>query len=1597
MKNRKRICKVSAMLLILALLLGTVSTGVNENGSGAVYSDWLHLDELLGSEEVAEPSGTRDLRTLLRDAVLLDADGTVLSEDGVWPVTPDASLRVRLGFREMPGDESLQFDAENPPLVFPLPKGMSAGDENLTLPLRISADSGESAEAVCLYDAAENTLIVSWDPESGAAELILASESASFDVVIPAVFSDADTLVFADHLTVSLVRTESAPLTAQGPDYLIRVWPMAGTKLPEGAVLSAAELTDHAAYEGPVLERVGIDAEDLTSMRVFDLAILSDGAKVEPEGPVRVEIRMQVEGERVAVVHFPDAPVTRVRQTKSVSPKSAPLPAAESLPVSVADGVISFETGSFSAYAVVGYRLERLVIASDGIAYLISVTYTEDAGIPEGAQLVTNELPESDPRYRTFLDESAQAMGCAPEELTHSRLFDITIVSPEGAVVEPAAPVQVRIEYADPLQFEEAQRFLVVHLSENGTECMVPATEGAAEGQVDAFTFVASFFSFYGIVSTEVPQNLDGQTFALVNANSKIAMLSGSQNNNTRLSAISVTEKSGYLQAGGDLELWTFHDAGNGQYSIEASNGRFLNLGNNALTTSSTPQALNVVSAANGTVRITNDGGRGVSLTTTGSAGDGFSSAASQNNNNQRFTLYSLEQLNGPFEGQKISVQAMEDADRVIIYRSVYNPLHDTYEDFVIDGTGQPVRAYDKGDRLTLYSAVSPVWTVIFHRDATTGELNGYYDFYNEETGMYLSPRGNGTLVSSDIPGVTLNGRRDGAYNSTIESWDTSFWAWYGYQYGEDDEQNITLASGTGADSQPLSFARYVTEVTSGLHPVPTVDSVSAGITMKLYDFNSRDTITNVVGGNTYQGGNHYNNSGLASKTLVNGYPYFSGTGKSASQLFSGGNYKGDANQLFLSSVYYSTGYYEYNCFNNYAYYNQQTGNFTVYKETGTPSNDNQFYYKRGNFYPYNQLDSSRAATNYNQYNGSGSELDFIDPTRDGTLYLTSGKNDYFGMTMEFNFMQPKNGYNNGSPMVYEFNGDDDLWIYIDGVLVLDIGGVHDALPGTINFATGEIHYLYNDMDTTIKACFKTAGVFPDGTPWDDSRVDEYFKGDTFVDYGSHTFNMFYMEHGAGASNLEMRFNLPVIERGRFAVEKELEGTDQERFANVNFAYQAFIRKDDGTDEPLTKAWYEGTDDPLEFYKNVHIGNQVYQNVFYLKPGEAAIFEELPEETNYWVRELGIGSAYYDEVHVNDVTIDGQNVTPVDGVYPTTVATVAGRARVIYGNKCAETNLNELQITKRLAAGSTTDGSTFEFRVLLENAEGSLVPYSTGPYMIRNDNSEYFHYVNGKLTSNGLTPIQASVAGNNGTIAGIPADYTVIISNLLVGTDFYVEEIRNPDGWIFVEKTVEDCDDSDLQAPGMGFAFDDVTADGQIALGEDAKIVIVNRETDPVTDRVSGKKVMKGRDMKSGEFIFTMAPIDLSGTVIGEEITARNQAGADEEVTSFAFPDLSFSIHDYKNAEYRDSDGSALFYYVVSELASENADSQGYDPEKYLYYDRSQYLVVFRLSFDKDSQSLSVTHTIYPYSGNGVPVTLQPGTTGNQFTADAGLRTVSGW
>lgn len=308
---------------------------------------------------------------------------------------------------------------------------------------------------------------------------------------------------------------------------------------------------------------------------------------------------------------------------------------------------------------------------------------------------------------------------------------------------------------------------------------------------------------------------------------------------------------------------------------------------------------------------------------------------------------------------------------------------------------------------------------------------------------------------------------------------------------------------------------------------VGTIDSTSKGITMRMINYSSpADGLSNdIKGPYTVDGVTGGIKQNLLKRVLTEGYPVTVG-GTSLKKLFTDGT---NVNHLFLQSSFDADGSYEYSSFKNYAHL-EDNGNFTVYDALGTPSEENARWYQRGNFMPYNSISASGVSTNKNLYDESGNKLSDTDLAYGKTLYKTQGTNDYyFGMYVEADFSQPKDGQlTKGSDMVYEFNGDDDLWVYVDGVLMLDIGGIHDAHSGSINFATGAITYD-SASPTTIKAQFQAAGVFPDGSAWDNSRVSEFFNGNTLKDFTEHNFKMFYMERGAGASNLKMKFNLEVI------------------------------------------------------------------------------------------------------------------------------------------------------------------------------------------------------------------------------------------------------------------------------------------------------------------------------------------------------------------------------------------------------------------------------------------------------------------------------------
>lgn len=1375
-------------------------------------------------------------------------------------------------------------------------------------------------------------------------------------------------------------------LTYEGEDYTIEVSVNKDNQIPEGSELKVKELDQDSEEFKKKLdqaaEAVQKDAEkkssddietsvDDASVRMFDITILNeDGDEIQPNGNVRVSVKyknaVKVGADaKMKAVHFDE----KNDEVQVLTPETK----ADTSDTEKKVHEVRFNANGFSVYAIVGTEtLTGGVVTADGSTYEVTVTYGPEAGIPTGATLEVSEVVSDSDDYEEYVEKTAEAVGSAADALNYIKLLDISIMY-KNKKVQINAPVDVQIKLLDKEETED--RTKVVHFGEDETNVIEPEVDS------DIVSFETSGFSIYAVTSYGETSNLDGKTFAIVHVNTQATTGTSTGNNTvyqgralqntasmtTRLAGATVnveTHESGLnIVTSGTTEIseWTFEKAsGDNKYYIKASNGKYLNISANSdsLTLSDTAQEITVtegtgnyagriyLSNGNRKLRSNISANQATSTTTPEFYGNNIN-----DNNYIWMTLCEVQEIDPDqypvYSGEKISVQDLVDGQKYIIYQNIYNETTGKYEDFVIDGNGRPVKAYDQGDSVSLHSEISPMWVLHICLNSN-GEPNGYYIFRNEETGLCLKPMADGTLVaeyeSDTTSGVALAGKEAGDYTSTIEFWDGSAMAWYGYQLTTTGD--VVLSSATGSSSQKFSFAKEP-ESTTGLHEVATVDSTTAGITIRMFDYPDRATIANVTGSDSYGVGvlpaQH------VSATLTNGYPTFT-NGNSGSALFNPSNsyYKGTGNHLFLESVYDSTGYYEYSAFNNFAHYNQSDGTFTVYQETGTPSTtSNNFYYRRGNFFPYNTLNTNNSAQNI--YTGDGTLIDYENPNYGSTLYGLSGTNFWFGMTMEFNFLMPKDGYDKGSPLIYEFNGDDDLWIYIDGVLILDIGGVHDAFPGTINFATGEITGGNGGAGRarTIKDCFKNAGVFPDGTAWNDSRVDEYFKGNTFVSYGSHQFNMFYMEHGAGASNLKTRFNLPVIEKGKVTVEKQLDNTSQVNYANVSFAYQAFA-KNGGDFEPLTSAVYEGKTDsngdpvPVTFYNNVVINEKTYNNVFYLKPTEAAVFSDLVEDEDYYVQEIGIDPTYYDEVYVNDVQIVGEQVIEEDGIYKSTEATPRNRARVTFTNRCDNRNSNELLITKRLAEGSEDNGDTFEFRVMLENAAGVLSAYYQGPYYIRDDEGVYYRYEGGQLVANGQTPY-ACTAGNYGTIAQIPPDYTVVIKDLVAGTDFYVDEIRvRPNGatsdvlignseWELVSRETTENDPAEItEATIWDYATSrNITGSalGSIAWNKDAHVTFTNKYK---TVDVQLKKVKEdGTTVLSGS-VFDLAKY--ANSTWSNNIQTDITPGAEATATTEAVPnpvDLgNLGVGKYKLTETKSPDGYVIqTKYIYFEVYMETDKS----------------------------------------------------------------------
>lgn len=112
-------------------------------------------------------------------------------------------------------------------------------------------------------------------------------------------------------------------------------------------------------------------------------------------------------------------------------------------------------------------------------------------------------------------------------------------------------------------------------------------------------------------------------------------------------------------------------------------------------------------------------------------------------------------------------------------------------------------------------------------------------------------------------------------------------------------------------------------------------------------------------------------------------------------------------------------------------------------------------------------------------------------------------------------------------PITFDFEGDDDFWVYIDGELVLDMGGAHAKSVGQINFATGDV--------TVNKAVNKPGDSNETTVGSSNTSLPTDFKKGNSAD-ATHTMTIFYMERGLINSNLKMSFSMTPLE----ALKKDL-------------------------------------------------------------------------------------------------------------------------------------------------------------------------------------------------------------------------------------------------------------------------------------------------------------------------------------------------------------------------------------------------------------------------------------------------------------------------
>lgn len=565
----------------------------------------------------------------------------------------------------------------------------------------------------------------------------------------------------------------------------------------------------------------------------------------------------------------------------------------------------------------------------------------------------------------------------------------------------------------------------------------------------------------------------------------------------------------------------------------------------------------------------------------------------------------------------------------------------------------------------------------------------------------------------------------------------------------------------------------------SSLGTIQTVDSASRGIHLSLFDYNGTaanncDNYLSFIGSSAAHGDSSKLWNGWESgrgvvqgvvqptmQTQRNAYPRLRNN-TSLRYLFnpqavSDGNGMVSA-RTGLNHLFYQDGegYYIYDAAKNFAtIVDNNDKDFKVYNTPYKPGDTSASTPK---FLPLNDLKNNRT--------------------------LNGNANYHFGLSMDFNFMQPKNGKIGNRDMVFEFTGDDDVWIYIDGVLVLDMGGIHDAMSGSINFATGQVtidHVYSGGKNRVVTKSLYEIMKAAKGQDYVNKNFVKKNGNWIFQNYSSHSFRYYYLERGAGGSNCRIKFNLQSIPDETILVRKQITETNMADFADADFQFKVEL-KSGGNYTPYTGRYTVYTDAGGSAQK-VREGT-TSDGTFTLKHGQyAALSDNIKANTVYRASEIGAYSDKY-EVIVNSTTAKAEGPDGSTQVYQSEDLVVEERPAVTFENRCLVQNLYNLSVEKAMQGASSDERFDMQLQI------GGKAYVGEYYLMGREDSSLDLDSGERKTTSNGIIPLKA--------------DEKAVIPGVVWGSSFQVVEVSPGDNYLAPQYQVKNATSVDTDGRGAG-------------------------------------------------------------------------------------------------------------------------------------------------------------------------------------------------